>query len=373
MSLEPLSPGATIGIFGGGQLGRFLCIAAAKLGFKTAIFVPEEESPAFQVANYRWRAAYGDEAALIEFARACDVVTFEFENVPAEALALAARHTAVRPGARAAEVAQDRITEKRFLTGLGLPTAPYAAIECRGDLEAAATLLATTGSAILKRAREGYDGKGQARVSSETELRSAYADFAAPCILEGFAAFVSEISVIAVRSGDGRFFCYDSPVNDHAGGILRTSSVPAACAPTHQALAREMAEKIASALDYRGVLGVEFFVMADGSPSPLLVNEIAPRVHNSGHWTMEACSISQFENHIRAIAGWPIGSVERHSDAVMTNLIGEDVLLWREILEKDSQASLHLYGKNDVRPGRKLGHVTQISPRKKKEDKSPRT
>lgn len=365
MRLEPLAPGATIGIFGGGQLGRFLCIAAAKLGFKTAIFAPDEESPAFQVANYRWLASYGDEAALTEFAKACDVATFEFENVPAEALAVAARHTVVRPFARAAEITQDRITEKRFLTGLGLPTAPYAAIEDRGDLDAAAALLATTGSAILKRAREGYDGKGQARLSSETDLRAAYDDFAAPCVLEGFAAFVSEISVIAVRSSEGRFFCYDSPENNHAGGILRTSSVPAACAKANQTLAQEMTAKVASALDYRGVLGVEFFVMPEGSPSPLLVNEIAPRVHNSGHWTMEACAVSQFENHIRAIAGWPIGSVERHSDAVMTNLIGEDVLVWREFLEKDSQASLHLYGKSDIRPGRKLGHVTQISPRKK--------
>ncbi len=363
---EPLEPGATIGIFGGGQLGRFLAIAASKLGFKTAIYCPDEDSPAFQVASRVWRRSYDDRDALREFAKACDAITFEFENVPAAALALAQEITPVRPAPRAAEITQDQIAEKRFLTEIGLPTAPYAVIETERDLPAAAALLVDAGAGILKRAREGYDGKGQARVFSEEELRAAYAGFAAPSVLEGFARFSMEISVVAVRSAGGQFSCYDAPENNHAGGILRTSTVPSSCSEAHRKLAKQTAERIGAALGYCGVLAVEFFVMPEGAPESLLVNEIAPRVHNSGHWTMEACAISQFENHIRAIAGWPIGSVERHSDAAMTNLIGEDALGWRGILEKDPGASLYLYGKNGVREGRKLGHVTQISPREKK-------
>jgi 5-(carboxyamino)imidazole ribonucleotide synthase len=368
MSLEPLEPGATIGILGGGQLGRFLSIAASKLGFRTAIYCPEDDSPAFQVASLVFQRPYDDRDALEKFAKACDAVTFEFENVPSAALALAREFAPVRPGPRAAELTQDRIAEKRFLTEIGLPTAPYAVIEAEGDLAAAAALLSQAGAGILKRAREGYDGKGQVHVSSEDELRAAYARFSAPSVLEGFARFDLEISVIGVRSSGGQFSCYDSPENNHGGGILRTSTVPASCSSAHLRLAQEMAGQIAAALDYCGVLGVEFFVMPEGAPAPLLVNEIAPRVHNSGHWTMEACAISQFENHIRAIAGWPIGSVERHSDAVMTNLLGEDARGWRAILEKDSGASLYLYGKNGIREGRKLGHVTQISPRKEKQN-----
>jgi 5-(carboxyamino)imidazole ribonucleotide synthase len=364
MRLEPLEPGATIGILGGGQLGRFLAIAASKLGFRTAIYCPDEDSPAFHVATRFWQNAYDDPAALTEFAKACDAITFEFENVPAAALSLAQLIAPVRPAPRAAEIAQDRIAEKRFLTGIGLPTAPYAVVEDDGDLRAAADFLASAGAGILKRAREGYDGKGQARVFSEAELREAYASLAALCVLEAVAPFSLEISVVSVRSGAGRLCCYDAPENEHSRGILRTSTVPASCSETHKSLAREITGRIGAALDYCGVLSVEFFVMPDGAPEPLLVNEIAPRVHNSGHWTMEACAISQFENHIRAVAGWPLGSVERHSDAVMTNLLGEDVLGWREILEKDPGASLYLYGKNAIREGRKLGHVTQISPRK---------
>ena len=368
MRPEPLPPGSTIGIFGGGQLGRFLAMAASKLGLRTAIYAPEADSPAFQVASQRWQASYSDEDALAEFANACDVVTFEFENVPAATLEMAAQHTGVRPAARAVEIAQDRISEKRFLSGVGLPTAPYAAVENEDDLPAAAALLADAGTGILKIAREGYDGKGQARVSSEAELRSAFLKFAAPCVLEGLVRFSMEISVIAVRSAQGGVFFYDCPENTHSGGILRKSTVPASCSEQQQTLAQEMTARVANALDYYGVLGVEFFVMPERSESPLLVNEIAPRVHNSGHWTMEACAISQFENHIRAVAGWPIGSVARHSDAIMTNLIGEEALGWRDILEKDPGASLYLYGKSDVRAGRKLGHVTQISPRKKNEN-----
>ena len=368
MRPEPLPPGSTIGIFGAGQLGRFLAMAASKLGLRTAIYAPEEDSPAFQVASQRWQSSYSDENALEAFAKACDVITFEFENVPAETLEIAARHTCVRPTVRAAEIAQDRISEKRFLSGIGVPTAPYVAVETEDDLAAAMSLLDKAGAGILKIARQGYDGKGQARVSSEAELRSAFLNFAAPCVLEGLVRFSTEISVIAVRSRAGDVFFYDCPENTHAGGILRRSAVPASCSERQQWLAQEMTARIATALDYCGVMGVEFFVMPEGSAEPLLVNEIAPRVHNSGHWTMEACAISQFENHIRAIAGWPLGSVARHSDAIMTNLIGEEALDWRSILEKDPGASLYLYGKSDIRAGRKLGHVTQISPRKKSAD-----
>ncbi len=366
MMPEPLQPGATVGIFGGGQLGRFLALAAAKLGFRTAIYAPEEESPAFQVASHRFAAPYGDAGAVAVFAKACDVITFEFENVPAGALDIAARYAPVRPAASAAAATQDRIAEKRFLLGLGLPVAPQVIIESETDLPEALAFLDTAGRAILKRSREGYDGKGQARVSTAAGLTAAFGGFAAPCVLEGVLDFSMEISVIGVRSLDGQVFCYDCPENSHAGGILRTSTVPAGCSEQHQSRAKEMAARIAETLEYCGVFGVEFFVMPDRSPETVIVNEIAPRVHNSGHWTLDACAISQFENHIRAIAGWPIGSIARHSDAVMTNLLGEDVLRWRSILASDPGLSIYLYGKNDVRQGRKLGHVTGISPRKKK-------
>ncbi len=365
MTLEPLQPGATVGIFGGGQLGRFLAIAASKLGFRTAVYAPEEDSPAFQVASHRFVAPYSGEGELTAFAKACDVITFEFENVPAEALEIAARYSTVRPAARAAAVTQDRIAEKRFLLDLGLPVAPQAIVESEDDLPEALALLDAAGSAILKRSREGYDGKGQVRISSASELKAAFRGFAAPCVLEGVLDFSMEISVIGVRSLDGQVSCYDCPENGHEGGILRTSTVPARCPQEHQNRAKDMAAHIASALNYCGVFGVEFFVMPEQSPKPVIVNEIAPRVHNSGHWTLDACAISQFENHIRAIAGWPIGSVARHSDAVMTNLLGEDVLRWRNILANDPGLSIYLYGKADVRQGRKLGHVTGISPQKK--------
>ncbi len=363
MPFEPLQPGATIGIFGGGQLGRFLAIAASKLGLQTAVYAPEQDSPAFQVASQQFAASYGDEAALERFAKACGVITFEFENVPAATLEIAARHCPVRPGARAAAIAQDRIAEKRFLMEAGLPTAPQAVIESQDDMPLALAFLERAGRAILKRSREGYDGKGQKRVSSAGELKAAYAGFGeAACVLEALLDFSMEISVIGVRSLDGRMSCYDCPENHHKGGILHTSTVPARCPEKHQRLAKDMAARIAEALGYCGAMGVEFFVMPDGAAEPLIVNEIAPRVHNSGHWTMDACAISQFENHIRAVAGWPIGSVARHSAAVMTNLLGEDVLRWRSILADEPGSSIYLYGKSEVRPGRKLGHVTGISP-----------
>jgi 5-(carboxyamino)imidazole ribonucleotide synthase len=365
MPHEALQPGSTIGILGGGQLGRFLAMAAAKLGFRTAIFAPEGDSPAFQVASQHWVAPYSDEAAVSSFAKTCGAVTFEFENVPVRTLKIAAQHAPVRPGARAAGITQDRIAEKRFLSGLGLPIASHAIIEGEEDLPSARAFLSTAGQAILKRAREGYDGKGQRRVSATEELLSGFADFGGPCVIEAVLDFSMEISVIGVRGAAEEVYCYDCPENRHGGGILRTSTVPAGCTQESQALAKEMAARIAEELNYCGVFGVEFFVMPESSPQPVIVNEIAPRVHNSGHWTLDACSISQFENHIRAVAGWPIGSVSRHSDAVMTNLLGEDVLRWQDILKDDPDVSLYLYGKADIRKRRKLGHVTRISPMKK--------
>ncbi len=362
MRLEPLQPGATIGIFGGGQLGRFLAVAAAKLGLRTAVYAPEENSPAFQVALQRWAAPYTDTGALTAFAKACDVITFEFENVPAHALEIAAGYAPVRPTARAAAIAQDRIAEKRFLSGLGLAVAPHAILESADDLPAALDFLAAAPGAILKRAREGYDGKGQKRVSTAEELEAAFRGFSGPCVLEAALDFSMEISVIGVRSQDGKVSCYDCPQNSHQGGILRTSTVPARCSDAHRCIAKDMAAHIASALDYCGVFAVELFVMPAGSAEPLIVNEIAPRVHNSGHWTLDACTVSQFENHIRAIAGWPIGSAARHSAAAMINLLGEDVLHWQDMLREDPNLSLYLYGKSDIRHGRKLGHVTRISP-----------
>jgi 5-(carboxyamino)imidazole ribonucleotide synthase len=361
-----LEPGSTVGIIGGGQLGRYLAMAAAKIGLNAAIYAPEEDSPAFQVAGRRWIASYSDEGALTEFAHACDAITFEFENVPAAALEIAAEHTIVRPGAQAAAIAQDRIDEKRFFTSIGIPAGPHVFIESGEDLKEAAAFLEAYGTAILKRARQGYDGKGQARVSNAIELAAAFEAFAAPCVLESLLAFSMEISVIGVRSADGGVRFYDCPENTHSGGILHMSTVPARCPEDIQALAKQMAGQIAEALSYCGVFGVEFFVMPQENGAPLLINEIAPRVHNSGHWTLDACVISQFENHIRAIAGWPLGSVLRHSDAVMTNLLGDDVLGWRDMLKAEPGLSIHLYGKSDVRQGRKLGHVTRISPLKKK-------
>jgi 5-(carboxyamino)imidazole ribonucleotide synthase len=370
MQPEPLVPGSTIGILGSGQLGRFLAIAAAKLGFKSAVYAPEADGPAFHVAARRFRADYRDEAALAEFAKSCDAVTFEFENVPAYALEVASRHTIVRPNRRAAEIAQNRILEKRFLKGLELAVAPYATIESEEDLAPAAALLAGWRSGILKRAVEGYDGRGQRQLSSPGELETAFADLGRPCVLEAKVEFAGELSAIVVRSPDGQTAVYDCPENRHAGGILRTSTVPARFSEDLIQHARDSAMRIAHALDYCGVLAVEYFAMAEGAFPSLLVNEIAPRVHNSGHWTMDACVVDQFENHIRAVAGWPLGSPARHSDAVMTNLIGAAAERWRSIAA-DSAASLYLYGKAEAREGRKLGHVTRISSDKR--NKKPGT
>ncbi|MGB0505221.1 MAG: 5-(carboxyamino)imidazole ribonucleotide synthase [Pikeienuella sp.] len=351
-----LGPGSTVGILGGGQLGRMLAIAAAQLGLKAHIYAPEDNPPAGEVAGAVTQGAYDDATRLAEFAAQVDVVTYEFENVPAETVDILEPLVAVRPGRMALSVAQDRIVEKTFLNGIGVATAPFAAINDADDMSAA---MASIGSpAILKTCRLGYDGKGQARVMEPADADSALADMAgAPAIFEGFVPFVREISVIAARGVDGTVSAYDPGQNEHEGGILRRTTVPAPLDRETLDQAMAIATKIVDALDYVGVIGVELFETADG----FLVNEIAPRVHNTGHWTIEACATDQFQQHIRAVCGWGLGSPLRHSAAVMTNLIGDDFDDWAA-LSAEPGAALHLYGKGEARPGRKMGHVTVVSP-----------
>lgn len=349
---EPLRPGSRIGILGGGQLGRMLAMAAARLGMSVHIYEPAPDPCAGHVAAAVTRAAWDDVAALRAFAASVDVVTYEFENVPLATIAAVAQTVPVRPGRKALEVAQDRIAEKDFLTGLGLQTAPYAPVEGAADLDAA---LAATGlPAILKSRRMGYDGKGQAQIRAAADAPAAWAEIGAvPAVLEGRVAFDCEISVIGARGLDGTVACFEPGENLHRDGILHTTTVPA---KVPQAVAQDavlLTGRILNALDYVGVLGVEVFVRGQA----LLVNEIAPRVHNSGHWTIDACLIDQFEQHIRAICGWPLGDGQRHSDAVMVNLLGaEAASAW-----ETRDAALHLYGKGAARPGRKMGHLTRIA------------
>ncbi len=350
---DRLAPGATIGILGGGQLGRMLSVAASRLGFKTHIYEPGANPPAGQVAHAVTTAPYEDEAALRAFAASVDVITYEFENIPTSALDLLEALRPIRPGRKALAVSQDRMSEKSFLRDLGLMTAPFADVASEAVLTAA---LETIGApAILKTRRFGYDGKGQARIKSLDDAASAYADMAgAPSILEGFVNFSHEVSVIGARALNGSVACFDPGENVHLNGILHTTTVPARLSPSQRSDAVLIAAKILKALDYVGVMGVELFVTAEG----LVVNEIAPRVHNSGHWTQNGCVIDQFEQHIRAVAGWPLGDGNRHSNVVMENLIGEDVARIPQIAE--TCTAIHLYGKAEAKPGRKMGHINRI-------------
>jgi 5-(carboxyamino)imidazole ribonucleotide synthase len=357
---EPLAPGATIGILGGGQLGRMLALAAARLGMRCHVFCPDADSPAFDVAAARTVAAFDDPAALEAFGRAVDVVTYEFENVPVAAAERLARFVPVRPGASALAVAQDRLDEKQFLQAQAIEVADFAAVSSLAELHAAVDHIGMP--AILKTRRYGYDGKGQARIRGQDDIEPAFEALAgAPAVLEAFVPFSREISVVAVRGIDGATASYDPAENEHRSGILHTSSVPARIRPETAAKAAETARAILAALDYVGVVGVEFFIVEEDGGERLLVNELAPRVHNSGHWTEDACAVSQFENHIRAIAGWPLGPTERHADVVMTNLVGAEADDWPQ-LAADPQARLHLYGKREARPGRKMGHVNRLRP-----------
>jgi len=358
----PLPPGATIGILGSGQLGRMLAIAAARLGFRVHVY-DDASGPASDVAATQTVASFDDPAALAAFAGAVDVVTYEFENVPVAAVGhITATGRIVRPGARALEVAQDRLVEKTFISSLGISVAPFAAVDAGSLASAARTMADWRGPAILKTRRFGYDGKGQVGVGEPAGLAAAWDELGqAPAVLEQRLSFAYEVSVLVVRGADGATACYDVPENEHGGGILRVSRVPSQLTPEESREACDLACRIAAALDYVGVLGVELFYMGPkaGSAARFLVNEIAPRVHNSGHWTMDACAIGQFENHIRAVAGWPLGSTARHSNVSMHNLIGAEVNAWPE-LAAEPGAILHIYGKRDARPGRKMGHVNRI-------------
>jgi 5-(carboxyamino)imidazole ribonucleotide synthase len=356
---DPLPPGSTIGILGGGQLGRMLALAAARLGLKSHVFA-EESGPAFDVASATSVASYQDRAALDQFARGIDVVTYEFENVPVDAAAQLAELRPVRPCPKALAVAQDRLIEKRFISHLGIQMAEFA--EINGPEDLARALEDFAAPAILKTRRLGYDGKGQAALQPGVNATAAWSAIGAqPAVLERRVAFAFEVSALIVRGLDGALACYDLPVNTHEGGILRRSSVPSSLPATDARHAREVAAKIASALDYVGVLAVEMFYLGPGPGDRLMVNEIAPRVHNSGHWTVDACAVSQFENHIRAIAGWPLGATQRHSNAEMLNLIGKEAEDWRK-LAAEPGTCLHLYGKREAREGRKMGHITRLRP-----------
>jgi 5-(carboxyamino)imidazole ribonucleotide synthase len=354
-SARTLEPGATIGILGGGQLGRMLSVAAARLGFKSAIFEPGGDCPASHVANYHHQAEYDDEDALKRFAESVDVITYEFENIPTSALDIVEAIAPVRPGRRALKVSQDRLTEKAFLADLGLAVAPFAAVDDAVDLAEAMAEIGTP--SILKTRRFGYDGKGQARLSSPDDAENALADMnGAPAILEGFVDFDFEVSVIAARGLSGDFASFPPGENIHTDGILDTTTIPARLSTQAVAEAQGMAARILQKLDYVGVMGVELFV----TPMGLVVNEIAPRVHNSGHWTQNGCAIDQFEQHIRAVAGWPLGDGTHYANVVMTNLIG-DAVERVPYLAQDSANAIHLYGKSEVKPGRKMGHVNRIT------------
>ena len=352
--VTPLPSGATIGILGGGQLGRMLSVAASSLGFKTCVFEPGGDCPASHVANFHVQAGYDDVAALKKFAQSVDVVTYEFENVPTSALDLIESIVPIRPNRKALAVSQDRLAEKAFLSGLGLTVAPFAAVDDAVDLAEAIAEIGTP--AILKTRRFGYDGKGQARIMSPDDAAQALADMAgASAVLEGFVSFTHEVSVIAARGQAGDISCFDPGENVHTNGILHTTTVPARLSPAQRTDAVLLAAKILNALDYVGIMGVELFV----TPQGLVVNEIAPRVHNSGHWTQNGCVIDQFEQHIRAVVGWPLGDGTRHSNVEMLNLIGDDVNRIPE-LAKNGAVAIHLYGKADAKPGRKMGHINTI-------------
>ena len=357
--MTPLPPGATIGIIGGGQLGRMSAMAAARFGYRTHIFSPELNGPASQVATASTMGEYGNLGLLTSFAAQVDVITFEFENLPAASLELLESLKPVRPGAKILAVSQDRLLEKQFCAAAGIATAPWAAVTSEEELQAAAARLGLP--AVLKTTRLGYDGKGQAVLRTPDDLAAAFARLEPkPLVLEGFVTFAAEISVMVARGVDGNIVTYDAVENRHKHHILDLTFAPAPMPLAILDEAQRLARRIAENLELVGLLGVEMFVTSDGG---VLVNEIAPRPHNSGHWTMDACPCSQFEMHIRAIAGLPLPPAVRHSDAVMKNLIGpEDMELWPRILATPGLIPHH-YGKAEARPGRKMGHFNRLFPK----------
>ncbi len=356
-SLSPMPPGSIIGILGGGQLGRMLALAAARLGMRTHIFCPEEDSPAFDVTPLKTIAEYSDEKALKRFAGAVDIVTYEFENVPAKTAQFIARHTILAPDAIALSISQDRLSEKAFLQQNNIAISPFAPVLNKDDFATALQMIAIP--SVLKTTRMGYDGKGQRMIKSPGEAKTAFADLKGPpLVLETFIPFEMEISVIVARNSSGDIATYDPAQNVHINHILHTSTVPAALDETTLATARSIATNIVKALNYTGVLAVEFFVVNTNAKRTLLVNEIAPRVHNSGHWSQSVCLADQFEQHIRAICNWPLASTARMADAVMTNLIGDEITTLPARLGANDQP--HIYGKREIRAGRKMGHVNTI-------------
>ena len=356
---QRIAPGGRIGILGGGQLGRMTAMAAARLGYSCHIYCPDAQAPAFEVAAARSQAPYEDERALQDFAAAVDVITLEFENIPTGAAELLARLKPMRPAPPVLEIAQDRLKEKDFLTGIGVPVTRYQEVARAESLERAVRDLGRP--AILKSARFGYDGKGQVRIETDTGLDEAWGRMGGEIgILEAFVDFALECSVIVARGTEGQMAAYVPVQNQHRNHILDTTIAPARIAAPIAMRAEAIARHIAEELKLVGLLAVEMFVTTGGE---VLVNELAPRPHNSGHWTIDACVTSQFEQFVRAVTGLPLGSPEAHSDAVMKNLIGDEVGRWAEILAEPG-VKLHLYGKREARPGRKMGHVTRLSPKR---------
>jgi 5-(carboxyamino)imidazole ribonucleotide synthase len=352
-----LAPGGVIGVLGGGQLGRMLAMAAAQLGYKVCVFAPENDAPAADVSSHFIRADFRDVEALNRFAAEVDVITYEFENVPVDCAAYLADLKPVWPDPVSLGIAQDRLQEKVFAQKQGLETAPYHPVASLDDARAGFANLG--GPCLLKTRRLGYDGKGQAQIDTAANLAQAWSEIGqTPSLLEARMAFEREVSVLVARGRDGVSRCYGPVENTHANGILDKSVAPASLTPSTTEAALSAAIKLADALNYVGVLGVELFVMADGR---VLFNEMAPRVHNSGHWTIEGARTSQFENHVRAICGLPLGDTSLLGRVEMQNLIGEDVERWRVFLA-DPAARLHLYGKSEARAGRKMGHVTWVRP-----------
>lgn len=354
--MSKLKFGARIGILGGGQLGRMLAGAAAKLGFDVSIYCPEADAPASRVAGESVRAGYDQLDRVLAWAQTCDAITYEFENVPVSTVGHLIRNgQIVRPGLKALEMSQDRIREKTFLRSCAIPTAEFFAIQCGDDIGPALTQLG--GAGLLKTCSDGYDGKGQSRIAAGDDDEAIFRALGSrPCVLEGLVPFRCEVSVIAARGLQGDIVCYDIPENIHKDGILKRSTVPAALTHNIMQDAFRAASRLVETLDYVGVLALEFFVLPDGR---LIANEFAPRVHNSGHWTVEACLTGQFEQHIRAVAGWSLGSVERTLDVEMENVLGEDL----DSLDDDmpATASLTLYGKRDAKRGRKMGHWVRLN------------
>ncbi len=358
--MKIIPPGSTIGLLGGGQLGRMTALAAGKLGYRCHIYSPDKNEPAVAVSAAHTEGGWTDRAALEKFAKSVDVVTLEWENVPVETLEILAPHVAVHPGAHVLRVAQDRAQEKEFACKNGIGTADFVVVQSAAELANALTKFPLP--AILKSTRMGYDGKGQVKITPGMSAAAAWKDMgSAVGILESFVDFACEISVIVVRRADGATAVYPAVENIHRNHILAETHAPAGIDPAIAKEAEHIARRLAEKLEVVGLLAVEMFVLKqpDKNGHRVLMNEIAPRPHNSGHWTIDACGCSQFEQLVRAICGLPLGDTTPHSRAVMHNLIGDDVQKWKALLE-DPRACLHLYGKTEMREGRKMGHVTYL-------------